>query len=357
MKKNMMISLITGILISAVALYFAFRNVPFQALVAYFAGIDYLWVFASVLVVVLNFFGRALRWKYILKGSHTISFWQAYHPMMTGFMLNCILPARVGELARPAILQQKNRVPFATGLATVAAERAFDLFLLIVMLTIVLSYVEIDPSIEEHFGSYVLNKETLDHIANGMVKVCILLIVGIILVSSDAIRNIMQKVILTIPKAASVGGPKVKKVVERYLCYPLIRILDNIAAGFRLVKDPTTLVICLVLSTAIWFSAAVSYYLLVLGCPGLKLSFFEITTVMIIICFIIALPSVPGFWGLWEAGGVFAMSLFAVTAEEAAGFSLASHAVQMFPVIIMGLVSAIVYGVNIKKINYNEETS
>ena len=28
---------------------------------------------------------------------------------------------------------------------------------------------------------------------------------------------------------------------------------------------------------------------------------------MIIICFFIALPSVPGYWGIWEAGGVFAL--------------------------------------------------
>jgi len=67
---------------------------------------------------------------------------------------------------------------------------------------------------------------------------------------------------------------------------------------------------------------------------------------MIIICFFIALPSVPGFWGIWEAGGIFALSLFGVSAKEAAGFTLANHAIQMFPVIIIGVISAMLSGVD-----------
>ncbi|MCD4805777.1 MAG: flippase-like domain-containing protein, partial [Desulfobacterales bacterium] len=67
---------------------------------------------------------------------------------------------------------------------------------------------------------------------------------------------------------------------------------------------------------------------------------------MIIICFFIALPSVPGFWGIWEAGGIFALSLFGISAKEAAGFTLANHAIQIFPVIIIGVISAMLSGVD-----------
>ena len=75
---------------------------------------------------------------------------------------------------------------------------------------------------------------------------------------------------------------------------------------------------------------------------------------MLIVCFFIALPSAPGFWGLWEAGGVFAMLLFGVSEKEAAGFTLANHAIQMFPVIIMGLISAFITGVDIRRVSYNQ---
>ena len=46
------ISLIIGGAVSAVALYFAFRNVPFEELTAYLAAINYLWVIPSVVLVV-----------------------------------------------------------------------------------------------------------------------------------------------------------------------------------------------------------------------------------------------------------------------------------------------------------------
>jgi hypothetical protein len=90
------------------------------------------------------------------------------------------------------------------------------------------------------------------------------------------------------------------------------------------------------------------------GCPGIELSFTEITAHMIIICFFIALPSVPGFWGIWEAGGVFALVLFGVSSKDAAGYTLANHAIQMFPVIIVGLVSAMVTSVNILQVSYEK---
>ena len=73
---------------------------------------------------------------------------------------------------------------------------------------------------------------------------------------------------------------------------------------------------------------------------------------MVIICFFISLPSIPGWWGLWEAGGVFALSLFGVTAKEAAGFTLASHAIQVFPVILAGFASAMLLSVNIRQMSY-----
>ena len=92
-----------------------------------------------------------------------------------------------------------------------------------------------------------------------------------------------------------------------------------------------------------------------LGCPGINLTLAELYTVLVIVSFFIALPSVPGFWGLWEAGGVFAMSLFGVAAKEAAGYTLLNHAVQMFPVIFMGFISAVISSINIWQISYHQK--
>ena len=52
---------------------------------------------------------------------------------MIGFMINSVLPGRVGEVARPVILKKQEDIPFSTGLATVAAERVFDVIIMIIL--------------------------------------------------------------------------------------------------------------------------------------------------------------------------------------------------------------------------------
>jgi hypothetical protein len=84
------------------------------------------------------------------------------------------------------------------------------------------------------------------------------------------------------------------------------------------------------------------------------LSYGQWIAVVVMICFFIAMPSVPGYWGLWEAGGVFAMRLFGVPPEAAAGATLLNHALQVLPVILVGLVSALITSVNIVQVAYEK---
>ncbi|MGD8891045.1 MAG: lysylphosphatidylglycerol synthase transmembrane domain-containing protein, partial [Desulfobacterales bacterium] len=183
MKKKMTISFIAGAVISAVALYFAFRNVPLIDLLNYLTTINYFWVLPSILVVLISFLLRAVRWQIILESSRSISVWRAFHPMMIGFMINCVLPGRLGEVARPVILQKKENVPFATGLATVAAERVFDIGLLLFLFIITFGAVQIHPDHNVTFGTYHLKRETLDTLFNGMLKIGVLLVVGLTIFS------------------------------------------------------------------------------------------------------------------------------------------------------------------------------
>ena len=145
MKKKMTISLIGGVLLSAGALYFASKHVSIVELFNYLASINYFWILPAVLVAVFSFMLRAVRWQIILESTRRISFRRAFHPMMIGFMINCVLPGRLGEVARPVILQKKEKVPFATGLATVVAERVFDIGLLILLFMLTAGTLKINP--------------------------------------------------------------------------------------------------------------------------------------------------------------------------------------------------------------------
>jgi len=349
MNRKTTVSLLLSIAISALALYLAFRNVPLKDLAAYLASINVLWIIPAVLVVLLSFILRALRWKIILTSTQKLAFWPTYHPMMIGFMINCILPGRIGEVARPAILKKKEGVPFTAGLATVATERIFDAGLLIAFFAAVLAFVDIDPQVSIPFGKYTLNRETLMTIGTGLFRLCLVGIAGILVISISTTRNLLIELIQRLPGWLLFLQEHQRVWVRNKACTILINIINNFADGFAMVKSPAKLAACTGLSVVIWILSAVSYYVMALGCPGVDLSFIELSAVMIIVCFFIALPSVPGFWGIWEAGGVFAMALFGVPAREAAGFTLANHAVQMFPIIIAGLYSAVLTGVKIRQ--------
>jgi len=355
MKNHFIISFVVGILISIAALYLAFRHVPLSALLFYLKSINYVWAVPAVFLVMVGFFLRTLRWQFILESSYKIGIWQAFHPLMIGFMINCILPGRLGEFARPAILQKKEKVPFATGIATVAAERVFDVGALVLFTVITFAFLSIDSQVEIAFGNYHLNRSTLEVLFNRMIIAGILFMAAIIMVSLPILRRGIHRLILAIPSLFFFTAEPFRSKLTEKVCNPMIRFVDNIALGFALIKYPQKIFICTLYSLGVWITAAASYYLFSFGSPGIKLSFSEMFAVMVIICLFIALPSVPGFWGLWEAGGVFAMSLFGVSTPAAAGFTLANHALQLFPVIVVGLISAVVTSVNVWQVSLDKE--
>ena len=351
MKKTASLSLFIGLAVSIAALYLAFRQVPFSDLMAYLKSINYFWIIPTILLALAGFTLRVYRWQLILGSSRPVSFWQAFHPLMIGFMLNCILPGRVGEFARPIILQQKEHFPFSTGLATVAAERTFDAMILLLLFSCMLTMVQIDPVLEIPFGGYILNKALLISAAKGITRLSLLLLAGIVLVALGSSRNWMNRLFLRIPKLFFFTSQAFQELIYQRVSLFLVRFTLTFSRGFLLLKEPREMAICFGLSLLIWGLNVLSYYTMTLGAPGVELSFAELSVVMVIVCLFISIPSVPGFWGIWEAGGVFAMALFGVPARDAAGFTLANHAVQIFPVIVVGMVSAIMTGVNVWQVS------
>lgn len=345
--RTKLFSLLLSVIISFLALYYAFRKVPVEELIAYLSSINYLWVFPAVILIIVAFVIRAQRWKVILEDRLHLNFWQAYHPLMIAFMINLILPGRIGEIVRPALLKKRENLPFSIGLASVIAERLFDLIMLLLLFITITYFVTIDPDLDIPFGKYHLNKATLISLQNGMVKLCLFLIFGILLIIVSTTRKLIIKILEQIPSIFFFFSESVNRKIKELIHSLLIKTIDNIASGFSFIKQPRRVGICLGLTLIIWGLHAFSYYILALGCPSINLSIFELSAVMVIVCFFIALPSVPGFWGLWEAGGVFALSLFSISNKDAAGYTLTNHFIQIMPIIIAGCLSAILYGVNI----------
>jgi glycosyltransferase 2 family protein len=349
MTHKTIISLVVAVSASLFGLYFAFRNIPFVELFRYLKSINYFWAIPAMAAVTGCFVLRALRWRIILTASSKIRFMEAFHPLMIGFMINCVLPGRAGEIARPFIIKKKSGIPFSTGVATVAVERVFDMLILIGCLTWMLTVVDFSSHPDTVFGQYHLNRATLAKIGENLICLSILLVAAISIISVSSCRRLIVKGIITFSGRLSFLGPKAEHFLKNRLSKGLVDLLENFSEGFSLMKSPAKILSCMGLSIAIWCLQAYSYYLMSYGCPGICLSYIDIFFVMVIICFFIALPSVPGYWGLWEAGGVFALALFGIDAKDAAGFTLANHAIQILPVIGIGIISAASISVNIRQ--------
>ncbi|MCF8093774.1 MAG: flippase-like domain-containing protein [Desulfobacteraceae bacterium] len=352
MRFKIFSSLAAGLVLSAIGFYFAFRNVPLNLLAESLAEVNYLWLVPGAVVGLLSFAVRALRWRLILSSTLKLPFSSAFHPMMVGFMVNSVLPGRIGELARPAIIKKQDNVAFTLGLTTIAAERFLDAVTLIVLFAWVLATVHIDPGLQTEFRGRQLDRHTLESLSLALIRISVIAAAAVIAVSIPAVQRFVKKFILNAPSLFFPKDSRFAEKVRAKCCLPLTHILDNIAAGLSMVKQPGVLLFCVFYSFIIWLMQSLALYILSLGFPGFSLGFGEMTTVFIIICFFIMLPSVPGYWGLWEAGGVFAMALFGVASDLAAGFSLLSHVMLMFPVLFVGIYSAVVSGVNIFRISY-----
>lgn len=353
MKNKLIVSTSIGVIVSVAAFYFAFRNVPIGDLFRYMSTIEPIWVASSIALCIIAFFLRVQRWRLILGKKYHLVFWEAYHPLMIGFMVNGILPGRVGEIARPAILKKRDNVPFTTGLATVAVERLFDMIFLLSFFAVILTIVEIDDSLSIPFGNYILNKETLEKVSGGMLRLLVVLLVGAVSLTFSPSRNLIKAMVSGMPGLLFFLSQEIREKLGQKICTPVNGLLDNFSLGFSQIRDPKNLVGCLLLSAAVWVVSALSSYVLTFGSPGIDMTFQEVFAMMIIICFVIALPSVPGYWGIWEAGGLFALAIFGISGEAAAGYTLVNHAVQLIPIILLGFLSAFVTGINVLNLKKN----
>jgi glycosyltransferase 2 family protein len=345
MKTKIIVSLIIGGAVSGAAFFLAFQNVPFDDLFAYMGAIDYFWIAPSLFFLAAAFVMRVLRWRAILESARPLGFWEAFHPTMIAFSLNCLLPARMGEAARPVLLLKNQKIPLSTTVASVALERLFDLGFLCLCLTLLFFAVDMDPDLDIPFGPYHLTPDLLKDIAFGMMKLATLIFFGMALIIMRRTREMGVALIRFLKRPLERVFPALQKKRHR----PGPGLLDNLGAGFAMVLSFKRISVCLAHTVGVWFFSAMSFYVMSLGSPGIGLTFLEMAASLIIISFFIALPSVPGFWGIWEAGGVFALSLFGVSKIEAAGFTLVNHAVQVFPVIAAGMISAAITGTGILK--------
>jgi len=115
-----------GLIISAVFLYFALRDLHIEDVWGIIQSAKYYWLLPAVVIYFAGVWVRTWRWQYLLNPLKKISIRTMFPVVNIGYLGNNIYPARAGEVLRAFVLKRREQVPVSASLATIIVERIFD---------------------------------------------------------------------------------------------------------------------------------------------------------------------------------------------------------------------------------------
>jgi uncharacterized protein (TIRG00374 family) len=131
--------LLPGLAISLVSLAILFYFADFQQFVIALRLADYRRVLLGLLMTLLWLVVRSFVWRTLLQDKATIG--QVFISLNEGYLLNNVLPFRLGEVGRAYLLGRKAGLDFWIVLSTVVLERALDLLFAAGLLLCTLPFV------------------------------------------------------------------------------------------------------------------------------------------------------------------------------------------------------------------------
>ncbi len=297
----------------AVALlaYFLSR-VPLSEIGRQIAAISPGWLAASIGISVLTFVLRAVRWVWILRPVGRVPFFPAFRATAVGFAANTVLPARAGEVLRPALLARERGLPFAALLASIVFERVLDALAQLSFLGLALAGPDAGA-----MGSF----------ASGRVRVVAAAVAGTaILVALFAVvwrgatERLFELAFRVLPERFR---PAARRIAHTFL------------DGFASLKTPRLAALVAGGSLAMWLVINVQIYC-TMRAFGLELPLSAAYVVTTAAVLGLAVPT-PGGVGGYHAAVQFALTdVFHVPVATATGVALIAHAVSFVPISIIG---------------------
>ncbi|HXW00791.1 MAG TPA: lysylphosphatidylglycerol synthase transmembrane domain-containing protein [Anaerolineae bacterium] len=101
------------------------------------ARVKGLWLFLGFVAFYVSVVARGLRWQHILHAmGWRVGSIYAQTLLTAGLFISSVLPARAGDVGRVAMLKQDYKIPVSQGAASIAAERALDVFSVLILAAI-----------------------------------------------------------------------------------------------------------------------------------------------------------------------------------------------------------------------------
>lgn len=323
MKKT---HLLIGLIIVALAFYYAFQNVSLEELGSALKAVKYIYLIPALILVALTFLFRAMRWRYLISSVKEVKTSHIVSPLMIGFMGN-ILPARAGEFIRAYLLGKKENISFSAAFATIFVERLMDMLMFLLLLVGVL-FFSADTFSQGAAGE---NHRLLGY----MIKFGWISFFGSMGIFSFSLL-LQYKKELAIKIVDFFTRPLPHKWREK-----IFGMVHSFTDGLKILKDFRGVMASLFLSVLVWAASASVYYPILMAF-GIENELPAITAVLIIsltVGIFISLFPTPGFLGAFQAACVVALhEIFGISKAVAASYGIIAWLVAMGFTILVGLI-------------------
>jgi uncharacterized protein (TIRG00374 family) len=312
------ISLIT--ILSAFFIYLFLKRIDFYEIKKIWLAIPPLYPLLFLLLALPQYFVRAYRWGLLLSPfKKKIAFSSLLNFTLIGFMISYLLPGRLGEVARPVMLAEKEKIKKSQAIATIINERLFDLLIVLVMLLVYLGLGLGTPS------PILIKLKTL---ALLLLPVIMVIFFVITMANSKKIFPATERLIIFLAKALPA------RFREKTVSFAVhfIKAL-NLNLGWPGILK----VSCL--SLLHWAIILFSYWLLMQGFSGLALDLPATIPFLAVIFLAAAIPT-PGMAGSLDLASKYALTgLFGVDAKTAVAFTILFHFLLLLMPIALGLLA------------------
>ena len=308
---------LVGIALSILLLWYTLGDEDFHEIWRIISGSNvWLWIACTITATAI-FPMRARRWQALLAPSvGRLPLGPLWRATAIGMMVNNVVPARAGELARAfALTRERPEVRFTGAFASLAVDRLFDGIVVLAMM-VAATFDPRFPADGKIFGASAWSIAATMSLLLGGVFVALALLAYApqwCYRSSDAI----------IGRIAPKFAPKVRGLLEGF------------AAGVGVLRQPLLALEVLWWAVLLWVSNALAFYLgfLALGIDApLSAAFF----VQGLIAIGVSVPSSPGFFGPFEAAGVAGLALYGVNDANAVSWALGFHILSFVPITVIG---------------------
>lgn len=303
-----------GIVLSIALLWYAFHGIEWHQVGGEIRRAN-LWLLLLSAVAATGIFPlRAVRWRIILDPVEpNLSLGPLWRAIAIGMMVNNVVPARAGELARAyALSREVDRVSFTTAFASLAVDRVFDSLIVLLLMFVAM----LAPSFPSSAAASVVR------LALGGV----VLVAGVVVVLY-LIVFFPSQIISLFELFARRVAPSFEKRGRA--------ILVSFASGLSVLRSPRRFAAVFFWALLHWLLNALAFWI-AFSAVGIRAPFGLALFTQGIIAIGVAIPSSPGFFGTFEAFGKLALGVYGFSQTIALTWAVGFHLLSFIPITLIG---------------------